>query len=86
MTYGILIKSYGQQGRVEEALNLFKKMIQMNMRINDVTYGSILDACSKKGQMDIAIEIYNSLENSHLNFNSIVFTTVVKGFINQKAF
>lgn len=83
---GILIKAYGNQGFLEEAIQLFKEMINRNMRINDITYGSILDACAKRKKMDLALEIYNSLESSHLNFNSIVFTTVVKGFIKSKAY
>ena len=46
----------------KSAFEIFEKMINSNMHINDVTYGYILDACGKGGQMDFALKIYNSLK------------------------
>jgi len=55
VTLGILIKAFGNQGMLNEAINLFKTMIERNMRINDITYGSILDACAKRKKMNLAL-------------------------------
>ena len=83
ITFGILIKAYGKRGQFHKAEELFTKMVNNKMRINDITYGCILDACSKSGKMEIALKIYQALSMTGLNLNSIVFTTIIKGFLKH---
>ena len=81
VTFGILIKARGRQGKYKAAEQLFTKMVDLGLRVNDVTYGCILDACAKGGNMESARNIYSGLEKTGLNLNSIVFTTLIKGYM-----
>jgi len=40
----------------------------------------------KNGKTDLVMELFDSLKDNYFNMNSIVFTTIVKGFINQKKY
>lgn len=51
ITYGILIKSFGQCGQLDRAFKLFEEMKSQNLVPNSVQYGCLLDACVKNGDM-----------------------------------
>ena len=56
------------------------------MLIRESIYGIILECCMKNGKTDLVMELFDSWKDNYFNMNSIVFTTIVKGFINQKKY
>ena len=61
VTYGILIKAYGQANQLDNAFNAFSKMRECKLRPNDVTFGCLLDACVKNNQIDRALSVFNDM-------------------------
>ncbi|KAF9614695.1 hypothetical protein IFM89_019823 [Coptis chinensis] len=72
-----LIAGYAQSGRSEEALALFKRMIEENLKPEDDTMVSVLSACSTLDMQEIVRwenvfaefgELNSSISNFHCNF------------------
>lgn len=58
VTFGILIKGYGNTGHLEKAFEIFNTFLKKkNIRPNDVTYGCLLDACVKSGDCQRATQV-----------------------------
>ncbi len=47
VTFGILIKAYGQSNQLQNAFNTFYQMKEIGLVPNSVTYGCLIDACVK---------------------------------------
>lgn len=62
---GILIKVYGQLGRLDEAFHVFSKCQAQNSNgkylNNDITFGCLIDACVKNGYIHKAEEIFDQI-------------------------
>jgi pentatricopeptide repeat protein len=82
----ILIQAYASADYYEDALEIFRRMLNTGMKIKEASYGLILESCTKAGKMNLVIDIYDSLNEHYFNMNSIVFTTIIKGFLKSKAF
>lgn len=57
-----MVHGYAQNGRGEEALWLYRKMIELGMKPDSITFIAILTACSHSGLVDEGIEIFNSMK------------------------
>jgi len=92
---GILIKVYGQLGRLDEAFLVFSKCQAQNSNgkylNNDITFGCLIDACVKNGYIHKAEEIFDKiLKNDQLNAqdgssiginpNTVIYTTMIKAY------
>jgi pentatricopeptide repeat protein len=51
ITYGILIKSFGQANKLDKAFGMFQEMKSLKLTPNSVTYGCLLDACVKNSDI-----------------------------------
>lgn len=58
VTYGILIKAYGQANQLDNAFYTFYRMKENNLIPNSVTYGCLIDACVKNHKVDKAMELF----------------------------
>lgn len=91
---GILIKVYGQLGRLDEAFHVFSKCQAQNSNgkylNNDITFGCLIDACVKNGYIHKAEEIFDkilredSLSTSEMTIgikpNTVIYTTMIKAY------
>ncbi|XP_054825105.1 pentatricopeptide repeat-containing protein At4g36680, mitochondrial [Prosopis cineraria] len=59
ISYGILVKSFCEVSKPEEALELVKEADKKGMEITVVTYTTILDAFYRKGKSDEAEKLWN---------------------------
>lgn len=86
ITYGIMIKAYGNSYEIDKALEIFEKMKEKNIEPNDIIYGSLLNACIKSNKFRIAEEIFNDMKKQNFPLNNILYTTLIKGYTKAKNF
>lgn len=60
-----IIVGCGQNGRVNEAINLFNEMLQTRLKPNEVTFLGVLAACRHGGLVDHARSIFKSMQAEH---------------------
>ncbi|KAL4588989.1 hypothetical protein LXL04_001890 [Taraxacum kok-saghyz] len=62
VSYNSMINGYAQNGYGENAILLFKKMEENNVRPNDVTFLGVLSACTHVGLVDKGFKYFNSMK------------------------
>ncbi|KAM5564148.1 pentatricopeptide repeat-containing protein [Rosa sericea] len=60
-----IIVGCGQNGRADEAIKLFNKMIESGLKPNKITYLGVLSACRHAGFVKNARTIFNSMKKEH---------------------
>ncbi|CAN1235775.1 Pentatricopeptide repeat-containing protein At4g08210 [Linum perenne] len=60
-----IIVGCGQNGRVNEALEIFHEMIQSRVQPNEVTYLGVLAACRHGGLVEKGWSIFQSMRSNH---------------------
>ncbi|CAA0839468.1 Pentatricopeptide repeat-containing protein [Striga hermonthica] len=63
VTWNSLINSFAQNGREEESLAVFEKMIRENVKPNDVTFIGVMSACSHSGLESKGLAYYDMMIN-----------------------
>ena len=58
VTYGILIKGYGQFKKLGIALDVYREMKEKGLKPNEVTYGCLIDACVNNYELDKGLSIF----------------------------
>lgn len=86
VTYGILIKAYGQNNMIERALEIYKEMQENGLQPNEITYGILIDSCIRAGRFEKAKEFCADMKNKKMPINIIICTTLVKGYSKQKEY
>jgi len=86
VTYGILIKAFGQNNMIENALSVFSQMEKNGVQPNEVTYGCIIDGCIRAQLYDKAIEFVNMMRTQGIKTNIVICTTLLKGYTKQHDF
>eukprot|EP01022_Parablepharisma_sp_SALTPOND_P018526 TRINITY_DN3032_c0_g1_i1.p1 TRINITY_DN3032_c0_g1~~TRINITY_DN3032_c0_g1_i1.p1 ORF type:complete len:706 (-),score=68.09 TRINITY_DN3032_c0_g1_i1:2247-4364(-) len=86
VTYGILIKAFGQNGMTDNALSVFDQMKKNSVEPNEVTYGCIIDACVRAQMYNKAGEFLNQMNAQNIKINIVIYTTLLKGYTKQKDF
>ena len=82
ITYGIMIKGYGQFKSLENAMKIYQIMKAENIKVNEITLGCLIDACIKCGNLNKALEIIE--EQKNVQMNTIIYTTLLKGFTKER--
>ncbi len=86
VTYGILIKAFGQNGMLDNALTIFEQMKHNHVEPNEVTYGCILDGCIRAGRFDEADRFLAEMRGKGIVPNIVIYTTMLKGYTKRHDF
>ena len=65
MLWTSMITSYGHHGHGKEALDLYHRMENAGVLVNDVTLVGVLNACSHAGLVEEGQEVFASMSNRH---------------------
>ncbi|KAK6259458.1 hypothetical protein SCA6_013932 [Theobroma cacao] len=76
-TWNAMIAGLAQNGLVEEAIIVFKQMLQQNVMPNAVTLASVLPACSLMGNVDLGKQLHGFSVRNLLDQNVFVGTALV---------
>lgn len=60
-----MLHGYAQNGRGEEAFNLYGQMLLSGAKPDEITFIAVLTACSHSGLVDVGIQIFNSMKDEH---------------------
>jgi pentatricopeptide repeat protein len=85
ITYGIMMRGLGQNNKLEEVLEIYQKMRDNMIPLNDIALGCLIDACVKCGDIQTATKIIENPENQVMA-NTVIYTTLLKGFTKEKNF
>ncbi|XP_044477062.1 pentatricopeptide repeat-containing protein At5g59600-like [Mangifera indica] len=64
-SWNAMIGCYGKQGMVDSAIELFERMQEEGMQLNDVTFTSVLSACSHGGSVAKGSQIFRSMKERY---------------------
>lgn len=84
VTLGILVKAYGQSGRMKSVLKVWDDMAEQREAANAVTYGCMIDACVKCGNLQKAEAIFQDMKEGGRHRNTVLYTILIKGYGLEK--
>ncbi|XP_006833341.2 pentatricopeptide repeat-containing protein At4g39530 [Amborella trichopoda] len=61
VTFNALISGYAQNGRAQEAINIFNELPKLGIAPNSVTFIGVLNACSHVGLVRASLNYFNSM-------------------------
>ncbi|CAL5067987.1 unnamed protein product [Urochloa decumbens] len=65
VTFTAMIGCYAMHGMAEQAVELFSKMLKLDIRPDHVVLTTLLSACSHAGLVDAGIKIFKSIRDIH---------------------
>merc|ERR1719213_672657 len=86
-TYGSMIKAYGRARDVERLWELWKEMLQREVKPTAITLGCMVDALVKNGCVEDAWQLACTLlqdEQMRSLVNTVIYSTILKGFAMSK--
>jgi pentatricopeptide repeat protein len=79
ITYGIVIKGYCQENRLEEALQVWESMVSTTeFQPDEIMYNTILDGCARKGLYDRGMALLVEMEKSGIRPTNFTLSVLVK--------
>ncbi|OQU81837.1 hypothetical protein SORBI_3006G128400 [Sorghum bicolor] len=82
--YGLLIDNFSKAGRLEEALELHKEMMELSSSLNITSkdmYTSLIQALCLASQLEKAFELYSEITRKGVVPELSVFVCLIKGLI-----
>jgi len=79
ITYSILIKIFSDQYKVEEALELFKK-IKETSNPSLILYTCVIQACIRSKKIDLIYGLYQEMKDNHVECDEVLYNTIISGF------
>ncbi|XP_057467044.1 pentatricopeptide repeat-containing protein At3g22150, chloroplastic [Actinidia eriantha] len=76
-TWNAIIAGNTQNGLIEQAFNIFRRMLEQNVTPNEVTLASILPACHPEGSMALAKQLHAFAMRNCLDQNVFVGSALV---------
>ncbi|CAK9174676.1 unnamed protein product [Ilex paraguariensis] len=64
-SWNVLLTGYAQLGRGALAIELFDRMINSELKPDEITFISLLCACSRSGMVTEGLEYFNSMEHKY---------------------
>ena len=84
VTYGIIIKAYGQENQLENAFKIFQEMKRARLVPSAMTYGCLLQACVKNDDIRRACQVFETMKEDRVPMNTVIYTTMIKAY--QKSY
>merc|ERR1719230_1911319 len=78
-----MIKAFGNAGDVDRVWDLWREMIDSNVKPTSITVGCTVDALVKNGRVEDAWDLVQELsrdEERQQYVNTVIHSTVLKGF------
>ncbi|CAN0911638.1 Pentatricopeptide repeat-containing protein At4g20770 [Linum grandiflorum] len=65
VTWNEMIHGCAQGGRGDEAVGIYREMIEVGEKPDGITFIAVLTACSHSGLVDAGLEIFDSMQQDH---------------------
>ncbi|KAL5553688.1 hypothetical protein UlMin_041089 [Ulmus minor] len=77
VSWSMMISGYGNHGEINEAISLFKQMLESGVKPNGVTFMNILSACSHSGSVEEGRMYFGLMKDFGIAPNSEHFACIV---------
>merc|ERR1719313_3214554 len=86
VTYGTLIKAFGQASRINRCHEVWEDMRRSSINPTIVTFGCYIDACIRNNDNDRAEQVFESMvATKHgVRPNAVIYTSLIRGFAHSK--
>lgn len=84
VTFGILIKAFGQAGLLNRCHEVWQGMLNANVEPTVVTYGCYIDACIRNKDLSCAERIFASMASTSVRPNAVIYTSMIRGLASVK--
>jgi pentatricopeptide repeat protein len=79
ITYGIVIKGYCQENKLDDALQVWESMVQgTNLQPDEIMYNTILDGCARKGLHDRGMQLFGQMESAGIRPSNFTLSVLIK--------
>jgi pentatricopeptide repeat protein len=79
ISYSIIIKAYCQENRLDEALKVWKDMVETtSFKPDEAMYNTLLAGCARKGLYDRGMEIFADMEQADVRPSNVTLSVLVK--------
>lgn len=81
-----IISAYGENGKAEEAYQMFQQMVSEGFMPNEKTITCILEACASDGNVETAVQIVSSMEREYgIKPNAVHYSCLLTACADNKA-
>ncbi|XP_057843691.2 pentatricopeptide repeat-containing protein At2g13600-like [Cryptomeria japonica] len=77
VSWNTMIVGYAQNGYVDKALEIFKRMQSVHLKPNSTTFASILPACAKLGALEEGMEIHQKIIKNGFLSDTVVVNALI---------
>ncbi|KAI3509667.1 hypothetical protein L1887_25129 [Cichorium endivia] len=81
VSWNTLISGYFKNGCANESLNVFKKMVDFNVDIDNATVVSVLPACAYLKELEIGRKIHHLVKKNNLDENLFVRNALIDMYV-----
>merc|ERR1719401_787647 len=79
ITYGIVIKGYCQENKLQEALQVWESMVSTTKyQPDEIMYNTILDGCARKGLYERGMQLLGEMRKSGIHPSNFTLSVLVK--------
>mmetsp|Transcript_129645 Transcript_129645/g.276542 ORF Transcript_129645/g.276542 Transcript_129645/m.276542 type:complete len:913 (-) Transcript_129645:160-2898(-) len=84
VTFGTLIKAFGQAGQLEHCHEAWSRMEAAKVTPTIVTFGCYIDACLRSEDVEAAERVMGKMRAAGLQPNSVIYTSLIRGMAQAK--
>ncbi|XP_068649379.1 pentatricopeptide repeat-containing protein At1g14470 [Aristolochia californica] len=77
VSWNAMLTGYSQNGLAEEALSLFKEMMNNGVKPDETTWVTVISSCSACGDLKLAESLVRFLDNRQLKLNFFIKTAFI---------
>lgn len=75
-----MLAAYAQQGRGEEALQFYGKMLETGLSPNEITLRCVLQVCGCRGRLDICRQVHHALPSNKANMTPLLASSLIHAY------
>lgn len=80
VAWNSMISGYEQNGLANEAVAVFKRMVESRVEPDSATFVSVLSACSQLGSLELGCWLHECIVGSGIHVNKVLATSLVNMF------
>jgi pentatricopeptide repeat protein len=85
-TFSIMIKSFSQENKFDQAYETLEKMKLFNLQPTDVIYGCLLNCAVKCSKFDQIKKIWEEMKEKSIEPNTIIYSILIKAYNKMKLY
>lgn len=84
VTFGTLIKAFGQAGQLQHCQEAWQKMHHAQIPATVVSYGCYIDACLRNEDLASAERVFEQMLHAGVRPNAVIYTALIRGCAQRR--